>query len=115
MKDFAKMYHEKLGIHEGVLKKTLWGDYYLNTKSKRILKGAQVKAKKPLFVQLILENIWALYDVIALRRDKDKLEKIVENLGIKLTTRDLKHTDCKVQLQAVCSQWLPLARTVLGE
>ncbi|KAK6644054.1 hypothetical protein RUM43_000319 [Polyplax serrata] len=113
VKDFAKMYHEKLGIHEGVLKKTLWGDYYLNTKSKRILKGAQVKAKKPLFVQLILENIWALYDVIALRRDKDKLEKIVENLGIKLTTRDLKHTDCKVQLQAVCSQWLPLARTVL--
>lgn len=66
-------------------------------------------------MQLILENLWALYDVIALRRDKEKLEKIISNLGIKLTTRDLKHTDCKVQLQAVCSQWLPVAKTVLGK
>ena len=52
--------------------------------------------------------------MITVRRDKDKLEKIVENLGIKLTTRDFKHNDCRVQLQAVCSQWLPIAKTLLG-
>jgi ribosome assembly protein 1 len=42
------------------------------------------------------------------------MNKIVESLGIKVTTRDLRHTDSKVQLQAICSQWLPLAKSVLG-
>ena len=32
------------------------------------MKGAQEKAKKPLFVQLILENIWAIYDAVAVRK-----------------------------------------------
>lgn len=40
--------------------------------------------------------------------------KMVESLNIKLTNRDLRHTDVKIQLQAVCSQWLPLATAVLG-
>jgi len=43
------------------------------------------------------------------------LERIVESLNLKMTTRDLRHTDPKVQLQAFCSQWLPLARSVLGK
>ncbi|XP_034240002.1 elongation factor-like GTPase 1 isoform X2 [Thrips palmi] len=113
VKDFAKVLSEKLGISEAVLNKTLWGDFYLNTKTKRIMKGAQEKAKKPLFVQMVLENLWSVYDNIAIRKDKEKLQKIVESLKIKLTTRDMRHTDAKVQLQAVCSQWLPLAIAVL--
>jgi ribosome assembly protein 1 len=55
-------------VKEAILDKTLWGDFFLNTKLKRIMKGAQEKAKKPLFVQLILENIWAVYDAIAVRK-----------------------------------------------
>lgn len=42
---FASMYAEKLGLREAVLHKTLWGDFYLNTKTKRIMKGAQVSVK----------------------------------------------------------------------
>lgn len=48
--------------------KTLWGDFYLHSKSKRIMKGAQEKAKKPLFVQFVLENLWSVYETIAIRR-----------------------------------------------
>ena len=62
--DFAEMYANKLGISKHILSNTLWGDFYLHNKSKRILKGAQAKAKKPLFVQFILENIWAVYDAV---------------------------------------------------
>ena len=36
------MYSSKLSIRQDVLQKTLWGDYYVNMKAKRILKGAQV-------------------------------------------------------------------------
>ena len=39
---FAQMYAKKVGINASVLEKTLWGDYFLNAKSKRIFKGAQV-------------------------------------------------------------------------
>lgn len=42
-------------------------------KEKSYVSGAQEKAKKPMFVQFILENIWSLYDVIAIRKDKEKI------------------------------------------
>lgn len=47
-----------------MLKKILWGDFFIHPKTKLITKGAQEKAKKPIFVQMILENIWLIYDVI---------------------------------------------------
>ena len=113
IKDFAKIFATKLGFSEKVLLKTLWGDYYLNSKSKRIMKGAQEKAKKPLCVQLILENLWSLYETVVTRKDKEKVATMVEKLNIKLTTRDLRHTDPKAQLHAICTQWLPLAKACL--
>lgn len=113
IKEFAKIYSNKLGFSEKVLRRTLWGDFYINNKTKRIMKGAQEKAKKPLFVQLILDNIWVLYETVVIRRDKDKLPTMAQKLNIKLTTRDLRHTDPKAQLQALFSQWLPLAKTCL--
>lgn len=42
IRHFAQMYSERMGIKKEVLLKTLWGDFYLNTKAKRIMKGAQV-------------------------------------------------------------------------
>ena len=62
--EFANMYSRKLGVKSEILARTLWGDYYLNTKTKRIMKGAQAKGKKPLFVQFILDNLWTVYDAI---------------------------------------------------
>lgn len=77
------------------------------------MKGAQEKAKKPLFVQVIFDNLWNVYETIVLRNDKEKVPLICEKLGIKLTTRDLRHTDSRIQLQALMMQWLPLSNTVL--
>ena len=61
---FADLYSTKLGISKTILTKTLWGDYYLNMKAKKISKGAHAKGKKPLFVQLILENLWVMYEAV---------------------------------------------------
>ncbi|EMP29168.1 Elongation factor Tu GTP-binding domain-containing protein 1 [Chelonia mydas] len=80
---FAKLYSQKIGIKHAVLLKTLWGDYYLNAKAKKIMKGDQSKGKKPLFVQLVLDNIWSLYEAV-LKRDKEKIDKIVTSLGLKI-------------------------------
>lgn len=111
---FAKLFSDKLGVKEEILKKVLWGDFYLNTKTKRFMKGAQEKAKKPLFVQVILDNLWNVYETIVIRNEKEKVPLICEKLNIKLTTRDLRHTDSRVQLQSLMTQWLPLSHTVLN-
>ncbi|XP_008403314.1 elongation factor-like GTPase 1 isoform X2 [Poecilia reticulata] len=111
---FAHIYSQRMGIRTEVLLKTLWGDFYLNTKIQRIMKGAQTKGKKPLFVQLVLDNIWSLYDAVVIRRDKQKVEKVMTSLGIKVMTRDLRHSDPKVLLFAICNQWLPVSKAVLS-
>lgn len=102
------------GVKDEILRKVLWGDFYLNPKTKRFMKGAQEKAKKPLFVQVILDNLWNVYETIAMRNEKEKVSKICEKLGITLTTRDLRHTDSRLQLQSLMVQWLPLSHTVLN-
>uniref|UniRef100_A0A672K6X2 Elongation factor-like 1 n=1 Tax=Sinocyclocheilus grahami TaxID=75366 RepID=A0A672K6X2_SINGR len=111
---FAEMYSQKMGICSSVLLKTLWGYFYLNAKAKKIMKGAQSKGKKPLFVQLVLDNIWSMYDAVAIRRDKEKVEKMVTSLGLKVMSRDLRHSDPKVLLSAICSQWLPVSQAMLS-
>lgn len=111
---FYLIYLLLTGVKEEILYKVLWGDFYLNTKTKRFMKGAQEKAKKPLFVQVVLDNVWNVYETVAMRNEKEKVPVICEKLGIKLTTRDLRHTDSRVQLQSLMVQWLPLSHTVLN-
>ncbi|XP_049897047.1 elongation factor-like GTPase 1 [Epinephelus moara] len=114
IQQFAHIYSQRMGIKEEVLLKTLWGDFYLNAKAKKIMKGAQAKGKKQLFVQLVLDNIWSLYDAVVTRRDKEKVEKVVTSLGVKVMARDSRHSDPKVLLSAICSQWLPVSQAVLS-
>eukprot|EP00058_Branchiostoma_floridae_P024350 XP_002609840.1 hypothetical protein BRAFLDRAFT_264998 [Branchiostoma floridae] len=114
LEHFAKQYASKLNIKEDILQKVLWGDFYVHSKTKRVMKGAQAKGKKPLFVQFVLENVWAVYDAVLVRRDKEKVEKIVKSLNVTLSARDTRHNDPRVLLQAVCGQWLPLSEAVLA-
>lgn len=46
-------------------------------------------------------------------RDKKQVDKIVTSLGLKVSARDSRHTNPRVHLFALCSQWLPLARATL--
>jgi ribosome assembly protein 1 len=63
---FAQMYAAKLGIKEGNLRRVLWGDFYLEPKTKRVISYKHLRGRnlKPLFVQFVLENIWAVYDSV---------------------------------------------------
>ena len=83
-------------------------------KEKKILKGAHARNKKPLFVQLVLDNIWMLYQTILVDKDKQKLDKMIQTLGLKISPRDLRSTDTKQLLSSVMSAWLPIASSVLA-
>jgi ribosome assembly protein 1 len=65
---FAQLYAAKLGIREANLRRVLWGDFYLDPKTKRVIsyKHLRGRALKPLFVQFVLDNIWAVYDAVIL-------------------------------------------------
>lgn len=110
---FAEQWATKLGFNAAALKKTLWGDFYLEMKTKRIRKGAQAKGKKPMFVQFVLDQLWAVYDAVVTQRDKEKTEKIVKSLNVKISARDTRQNDPRVLLQAICGQWLPISLCVL--
>lgn len=112
---FASQFSAKLGMNKEVLNKTLWGDYYITTKGgeKRIMNGARGKRKNPLFVTLILENLYKVYNTIMDQKDKKEAEKLSEALGVKMPITVSKSTDHRQKLNFLMSGWLPLASAVL--
>src|SRR5689334_19030834 len=59
---FAEMYAQKLPVKKAVLQKTLWGDFYFNTKTKTIHKKNESGKLQPMFVQFVLNNIFEVYN-----------------------------------------------------
>lgn len=112
LKAFAKLYQEKLGVPLAELEEAMWGDFFYSPKKKSIDKGALEKGRKPLFVQLVLDNLWNVYDLVE-NRDVDKLKAISEKLGIAQTVRDLKHADIRIPIRNLLSQWLPMEKSLL--
>lgn len=111
---FATILSNLHKINLTALRKTLWGDFYIDKKQKRILKNAQAKAKKTLFTSMVLDNIWEIYNTVCIRRDKVRMEKMCQKLGIELSSRDINHNDSRYQVKLIMSSWLQLAKTVLG-
>ena len=65
---FAQLYSAKLGFKEANLRRVLWGDFYLDPKTKRVISYKHLRGRslKPLFVHFVLENLWAVYDAAVL-------------------------------------------------
>ncbi|KAJ9634961.1 Cytoplasmic GTPase/eEF2-like protein (ribosomal biogenesis) [Knufia peltigerae] len=119
VRQFASIYEKKLGIKRSVLEKVLWGDFYLDPKTKKVLGQKHLKGRnlKPIFVQLVLDPIWQVYNatvgVSGERGDPALLEKITKSLSIKLPPHIAKSRDPKTILQAVFASWLPLSTALL--
>ncbi|KAK9465768.1 P-loop containing nucleoside triphosphate hydrolase protein [Lipomyces arxii] len=115
VQQFAVIYEQKLGMKRSVLEKVLWGDYYYDAKNKKVLTQKSLKGRnlKPIFVQFVLETIWAVYDCTVVNRDTEKAEKIVKTLNVKVLPRDMRSKDTKTLLTTIFSQWLPLSTSVL--
>lgn len=67
---FAAIHAKRLSIRETNLRKVLWGDFYLDPRTKRVLSRKHLgkRTLKPMFVQFVLENLWAVYDSIILNK-----------------------------------------------
>ncbi|CAD5111372.1 DgyrCDS688 [Dimorphilus gyrociliatus] len=111
--EFTEVLSKKLGMNKNALLKTLWGDYYFDSKTKTIKKGAITKGKKPMFVQVVLDNLWTIYEAVLVKKDQELVEKVIKSLNLKVNTREANHKDCKIKLNAILSAWLPISRAVL--
>ncbi|KAL8736042.1 MAG: hypothetical protein Q9166_000604 [cf. Caloplaca sp. 2 TL-2023] len=119
VRQFASLYEKKLGIRRSILEKVLWGDFYLEPKTKRVLGSKHLKGRalKPMFVQLVLDNIWAVYEATIGgnkgKGDPAMVEKITKSLSLTIPLPILRSRDPRALLTAVFSAWLPLSTAVL--
>lgn len=119
VRQFAGLYEKKLGIKRSILEKVLWGNFYLDPKTKKVLgpKHLKGRALKPLFVQLVLEQIWAVYQATvggdSGKGDPVLLEKISKSLNITIPPHILRSRDPKLLLTTVFSSWLPISVALL--
>ncbi|KAJ4355568.1 Cytoplasmic GTPase/eEF2-like protein (ribosomal biogenesis) [Didymosphaeria variabile] len=119
VRQFASLYERKLGIKRSVLEKVLWGDFYLDPKSKRILGYKHLKGRhlKPMFVQLVLDNIWAVYEATTGgnngKGDPAMVEKITKSLNLTIPAHVLRSRDPRALLTTLFAAWLPLSTALL--
>lgn len=113
--NFAQLYSAKLGFKEANLKRVLWGDFYLDSKTKKVIshKHLRGRALKPLFVQFVLENIWAVYDAVVINPNTEKVAKIVTALNLKILPRDLRSKDSRQLLSTIFTKWLSLSTCII--
>lgn len=119
VRQFAALYEKKLGIKRSSLEKVLWGNFYLDPKTKKVLGPKHLKGRnlKPLFVQLVLEQIWAVY-AASIGGDSGKgdpamLEKITKSLNITIPRHIINSRDPRTLLTTVFSSWLPVSVALL--
>ncbi|KAK7990973.1 elongation factor Tu GTP binding domain-containing protein [Apiospora arundinis] len=113
VRQFASLYEKKLGIKRNIMEKVLWGDFYLDPKTKKVLGRKHLKGRnlKPMFVQLVLEQVWAIY--AATTGDPALVEKITKSLNITIPPHVARSRDPKVLQSTIFSSWLPLSTALL--
>lgn len=117
---FAGIYEKKLGIKRSILKQVLWGEFYLDPKTKKVLGQKHLKGRnlKPIFVQLVLEPLWTVYEATvggpnSDRGDAELLTKVTKSLNVNIPAHITRSRDSKAILQAVFASWLPLSTALL--
>ncbi|KAI9894326.1 MAG: Cytoplasmic GTPase/eEF2-like protein (ribosomal biogenesis) [Vezdaea aestivalis] len=119
VKQFAALYEKKLGINKAIMEKVLWGDFYLDPKTRKVLKLKHLKGRslKPMFVQLVLDPLWSVYEATILspggKGDSVKVEKITKSLSITLPAQVLRSKDQRTSLTAILTSWIPLSVAIL--
>ncbi|TDH71368.1 hypothetical protein CCR75_006594 [Bremia lactucae] len=116
---FAIRYAKKCNVPVRVMRKALWGDYYYNHTTKKIVTKPISSSSQTMFCSFILDIVWKTYATVSKHIETDAdmshLTKLTRQLRIAklVTARELKQSDRKHALQLIMRKWLPLSPTVL--
>ena len=117
---FARFYSKKLGVDEATLMKKLWGDYYFDDETKKIVKEP-MKNGKPLertFCKFVLQPVFDMARSI-INKDEEKRTKLFKLYNITLTPSEIarasKETDAeeKKLYKAAMRKFVPLSDALL--
>ncbi len=76
---FALYWAKKLSLNKNILQKHLFDDFGYNPSTKKIIKIDPYNPQiKPMFVTMILEPIWQMYDVIFNQQNAEKAAKMAK-------------------------------------
>lgn len=113
---FARIWAQRLGLPAPALRKTLWGDFTLNAKTKKCLKIGPGNADAPtMFGEMVLQPIFSLY---AASEDEataaPKLIRMSKRLDIDVPEAEVTAATPRNASALVLRKWLPLAQAVLS-
>lgn len=91
----------------------MWGDYVYKEKTKTVGTWTPASASSPMFVSMVLSNIWKVYKSVY-KRNEAAIKNIMSIAGIQLTDRELNTPDDNVLIKVIMSKWLPLYKAVLS-
>ncbi|CAB1115634.1 unnamed protein product [Ectocarpus sp. CCAP 1310/34] len=111
--DFARLWAKRVGCKPRELRRMLWGSFVLNAKTKKVTKWTPSSQNTPMFVSMILDPIWQLYDAAVQDKNSAKAGRMAAKLGLDIPPRELASTDPRTVLQSVMKRWLPLSEAVL--
>ncbi|GJQ11278.1 hypothetical protein GpartN1_g3069.t1 [Galdieria partita] len=100
----ARMYAKKLGIDVQKMTERLWGNNYYDKAGKKWIKREQAGAERG-FNEFVIKPIKKIID-LAMSDKVDDLDKLLQGLGIKLTSED-KQLRQKQLMKRVLQKWLP--------
>ena len=112
---FAKMLSPRLKVEPAKLYSFLWGEYYFDPKTRKILKKTKNTVLIPMFEQYVLKPIWAVYKAME-EKDAGMLKKMNKALGLALPERLFRitrKTNVEEGLRnAFMNRWMPIEETV---
>jgi len=113
---FVDIFAKKYGTKREVMQKVLWGDYYLDKKTKKFCDKPPSEDSNPIFVDFIMKNIYKVYQVVTVDQDFPKIQKMVKSLNLNVSEKDLNENiltrNPNLVLRAIMRDWLPIPQTV---
>ena len=113
---FVDIFANKYGTKREVMQKVLWGDYYLNKKTKKFCNEPPNEKSNPIFVDFIMKNIYKVYQVVTVEQDLTQIQKMVKSLNLNVSEKDLNENilsrNPNLVLRAIMREWLPIPQTV---
>jgi len=110
LKQFAEMYASKFQIPVEKMMSRMWGNQFYNAKTKKWNKSGGDGYVRG-YNQFILNPIFTLFDAV-MKFNKEKTEKLIAKLEIKLTSEE-KELEGKALMKAMVRKWLPAGDALL--
>lgn len=86
---FAEILANKMGFKKEVIIQYLWGEFYYNSKLKKVFTEPPSENSKPMFVELVLDNLYRLYKLVYVDKDIKKIIETAEKLKANILQSEL--------------------------